>query len=522
MKKTKTLLTVLCIINAYAINAQTEFKDVAPLFYKHCGGCHHNGGLQFSLMQYSDIFANAISVRNNILSGYMPPWPPDPAYRQFIHERILSNTEKNLIVDWINNGLLPGDTTLAPPIPAFTGTQLKGNPDIVLKFPVLTSTATSADKYYCLNLPVNLAQDRYIRALEFIPGNPAIIHHAVITVDTTGTATNNLAGNCYNFQGQVNIGDYAPGMGPTVFPGNPPARLGMRLKANSIISVQFHIPAGTAGLQDSSELHLFLYPLNTPNIREMFFETLLQNWSFFIPANSTANVAASFPTTGSLLSPVSLYAAFVHSHNTCVKITNYATNNADTIPLIRVPQWNFHWQGQYTYPAMVKIPQGYKLVAEHFYDNTINNPNTPNPNQAVLPGLATDDEMLFDSYIFTPYLPGDEFINIDSLVANDTLFFQTSNLDDDQTIFGMQVYPNPFINAVNFTYSILNAQPVKLIIYNLHGQVVRIYGSVESAGYHTYSWDGKDAMGHTVSSGLYFYRLFAGQKVVSGKLLFEN
>jgi hypothetical protein len=191
--------------------------------------------------------------------------------------------------------MLAGDTTLAPAVPNYTKSELNGTPDLIVKFPKYTSTATTNDMYVCLNIPINLPQERYIRAFEYVPSNRAIIHHAVITIDTTNTAVNDLSGNCYNFQGQINIGDYAPGMGPTVFPGVAPVKLGIRLKGNSTFSLQLHVPENTAGLEDSSELHLFFYPVNEPNVRPMYFETVLQNWNFVVPANAVITASFEFP-----------------------------------------------------------------------------------------------------------------------------------------------------------------------------------------------------------------------------------
>lgn len=90
-----------------------------------------------------------------------------------------------------------------------------------------------------------------------MPGNAPLIHHAVITIDTTGLAVDDMTGGCFNFQGQINIGDFAPGMGPTVLPGIVPTKFGFRLKAGSKMSFQIHVPEGTSGLQDSSRLRIF-------------------------------------------------------------------------------------------------------------------------------------------------------------------------------------------------------------------------------------------------------------------------
>ncbi len=51
----------------------------------------------------------------------------------------------------------------------------------------------------------------------------------------------------------------------------------------------------------------------------------------------------------------------------------------------------------------------------------------------------------------------------------------------------------------------------KVVIYNLLGQEVRILLNEDvEAGFHTVVWDGKNALGYQVASGVYMYRLRAG------------
>lgn len=524
MKHLKILFTLLVItFLTNNLKSQIVYKDVAQIFFDNCASCHHSGGIQFPLTSYAEIKSHPYTLLPNITTNRMPPWPPDANYRHFIREKILSATDKQKILDWLSAGSPAGDTTLAPIAPKFTKSQLNGTPDLVIKFPKVTSTSTTTDKYFCVNVPNGLTKDRMIRAFEYVPGNVSIIHHAVITIDTTNKAVDDLSGNCSNFQGQVNIGDYAPGMGPTVFPGTAPAKFGMRLKANSTISLQLHIPEGTAGETDESEIHFFFYPENETGVREMFFSTLLQNWNFAIPANKVVKVNAFYPTnkTGVPID-LSLYSSFGHSHNTCTSIINYGVKNSDTIPLLKIPNWDFHWQMQYTYTHMVKLPKGYNLVAEHVFDNTSNNPRTPNNNTAVYPGLNTANEMLFDSYIYTAYQTGDENIDIAALLANDPLFSKTNILESNKTFGSVNVYPNPFNIITNIDYTLTSAQFVQLKIYDVLGkEITQIVNNIQSSGFHSVSWNGHDSKGNQLLNGTYFYTLQAGNSLVKGKITKE-
>ncbi|MBD3232267.1 MAG: T9SS type A sorting domain-containing protein [candidate division Zixibacteria bacterium] len=78
----------------------------------------------------------------------------------------------------------------------------------------------------------------------------------------------------------------------------------------------------------------------------------------------------------------------------------------------------------------------------------------------------------------------------------------------------MESYPNPFNASANIRFNLPSDTNVKLSIYNLLGQEVEtLADSYMQAGYHSVNWD---ASGY--SSGLYFYRLRAGDKVIAKQI----
>ncbi len=161
-------------------------------------------------------------------------------------------------------------------------------------------------------------------------------------------------------------------------------------------------------------------------------------------------------------------------------------------------------------------------MAVHKFDNTVNNPETPDHNVPVLPGTNTYDEMLFDSYLFTYYLPGDELVNIDSLLLNDPLFFPTGIVDIDKVINTVRAYPNPFDNIIHLDYHLTTSQFVSVQIFNSLGQEIKdISHRIEASGDHSHEWDGRDNSGKKVSAGVYVYKIQAGQKSTSGKIFLK-
>ncbi|MCK4301698.1 MAG: T9SS type A sorting domain-containing protein [candidate division Zixibacteria bacterium] len=84
----------------------------------------------------------------------------------------------------------------------------------------------------------------------------------------------------------------------------------------------------------------------------------------------------------------------------------------------------------------------------------------------------------------------------------------------------LQNYPNPFNPHTWIDYSLPRRSSVRLVVFNLLGQVVRtIVDGERAAGHHTAFWDARDETGTPVASGVYFYRLTAGDVVESRKMV---
>jgi hypothetical protein len=84
----------------------------------------------------------------------------------------------------------------------------------------------------------------------------------------------------------------------------------------------------------------------------------------------------------------------------------------------------------------------------------------------------------------------------------------------------LQNYPNPFNPTTNIRFALPRESYVTLIIYNVLGQKVRtLVDNVRAAGIYDVSWDGRDAGGNSVGSGMYFYRLESGQGAIVKKML---
>jgi hypothetical protein len=80
--------------------------------------------------------------------------------------------------------------------------------------------------------------------------------------------------------------------------------------------------------------------------------------------------------------------------------------------------------------------------------------------------------------------------------------------------------PNPFNPSTVIAFTLPEATRVELAIYDVQGRLVRVLrGGRAPAGRHEVEWNGRDTRGEPVSSGLYLYRLKAGTKVLTKKMV---
>jgi hypothetical protein len=136
-------------------------------------------------------------------------------------------------------------------------------------------------------------------------------------------------------------------------------------------------------------------------------------------------------------------------------------------------------------------------------------------------------------YDLSEYDTQSVFIGI-QCVSDDAFIFMLDNVgvysdggspNDENTIPVVKTelkgnYPNPFNPETTIRFSVKEAGPVSVEIYNLKGQLVkRLVNEEKTAGEHSVVWNGTDNNNRPVSSGVYFYRMNAGKYSSSKKMI---
>jgi tetratricopeptide (TPR) repeat protein len=386
----------LCAGASAGGNAGVTFSaDIAPILWTRCAGCHvPDGPAPFSLLTFADARQHARQITAVTARRYMPPWKPEPQADAFAGERRLTDRELRLIEQWVEAGAPEGDPlpTSAPP-PSRSGWVL-GEPDLIVHLPAYELPPDGTDVFRNFVVSIPGQRTRYVRGIEFRPGNRAV-HHANLRLDrTSGSRELDAADPGPGYEGVIaRSADYPDGhfLGWTPGQAAPLAPSGeaWTLEAGADLVVQLHMQP--TGRRESVQPAVGLYFSSDPPARRPVILRLGRQ-QIDIPAG-----AAEYRVSDSYALPVDVEVTAVqpHAHYRARDVRAWAElPDAWRRSLITIRQWDFKWQDQYRYASPVRLPAGTTIRAEYVFDNSDANPRNPDhPPRRVSWGWRTSDEM---------------------------------------------------------------------------------------------------------------------------------
>jgi hypothetical protein len=480
IKMYRFLNLLLIILFANVVFAQTPnfSQHIAPIIYNNCTSCHRQGEVgPMPFTNYAEVKAWGAMIKYVTRIKYMPPWSPDPNYRKFVGERTLSDNQIKQIAAWVDGGMPQGNPALEPALPTFPSGSQVGTPDLVLSMPSeYKISGNGIDDYRNFVIPTNLTEDKIIRAVEFRPGNNKMVHHVRLAYETAGAARakDQQSPDTLGYDGFGGFNVPVAGSFDTWTPGKNvlqfPQNIGHKLPAKSDILLQVHYAPTPVPATDKSSVNLFFK--NTTNLRPVKSFGMLHlhlsggPLSFRIPADSIKHFSAKRVTQVDM----SVMSIYPHAHLLCRNWEAYAvTPTNDTIRLIKINDWNYKWQGDYTLPKMIKIPKGSTVYSFATYDNTSNNPLNPSdPPKLVQLGESTFDEMFVFGFTYLDYQSGDE-----NIALSNNLNTSTEGLPFERGSRLYPVYPNPMSRDFSVGFYLDQTMDVNLSFYDLSGRLVK-------------------------------------------------
>lgn len=381
--------------------AITFTKQIAPILFEKCASCHHPGGSgPFSLLTYDDVKKRARLISTVTESRYMPPWLAEPGYGDFGDVRRLTDDQIATIKRWVDEGAVEGAAADLPPVPKFSEGWQLGQPDLVIKMEQpYTLAAGGADVFRNFVLSVPITSTKYVRAVEILPGNKKLVHHANMLIDRSGAlrrrdqqdpevgfAGMDVAIESESFEPDSHFLFWKPGSVPQVEPDG----MAWRLDPADALVINMHMQP--SGKPETIQASVGLYFTDTPPSRFPMLVQLEHDGAIDIPAGK-----ADFLVSDDFTLPldVDVLGVYPHAHYIGKDLQAYATLPDGTRKwLIWIKRWDLNWQAVYQYAKPVFLPKGTVVSMRYTYDNSAANPRNPNrPPKRVVSGDNSTDEM---------------------------------------------------------------------------------------------------------------------------------
>lgn len=364
----------------------TFTKDVSRILQNRCQECHRAGQIgPMPLMTYSDVSSWAKMIKEVVSEDRMPPWHADPKHGKFKNDRRLSPDERAKLLAWIDAGCPEGQAGDMPAARKFAEGWSIGQPDVVYTMPNAYTIPAKAPKggipYKYVVIPTNFDEDKWIQAVETKPGNYEVVHHIIVYIVQGGKRVRDAADGI----GSGLLVAYAPGDLGSVFP--PGAA--KKLPKGASLAFQMHYTPNGVEQTDKSSIGLVF--AKEPVKQEIRTRAVAQQL-FAIPPNEANHKVVSKTT---FAKDALLYSMFPHMHLRGKSFQFEAIYpDSKREVLLSVPHYDFGWQSNYLLEKPLLMPAGTRIECTAYFDNSVKNPNNPDPSRIVIWGEQTWHEMM--------------------------------------------------------------------------------------------------------------------------------
>jgi len=167
----------------------TYNDDIFPIVRAHCGRCHVQGGpAPMGLMSWNDGPDSATpwgeSIRQSIVGEQMPPWYADPQGPAVRGGFGLTAAQSDKLLTWVTGGTPEGDPAKKPGKVTYQARWSGGPPDLKLQMNadyVMAAAEAEATKEFVI--PTGLREQRWVKAVDLLPGAPEIVRNASISLE---------------------------------------------------------------------------------------------------------------------------------------------------------------------------------------------------------------------------------------------------------------------------------------------------------------------------------------------------
>lgn len=360
----------------------TYAQHIAPLLNNRCVKCHRDGEIApFSLTRYEDVIGWEDTILEVIDENRMPPWFANPAHGRFSNDARLSGAEKDLVRQWVENGMPEGDRADLPQPPQFAEGWQIPKPDQVIHMrdEPFSVPADGVVDYQYFSVDPGWDEDKYVYAAEARPDNHSVVHHIIVYVIPPGPKERSA-------RDRSMLVGYAPGAQPHVLEHG----IAMHVPANSRLLFELHYTPN--GSRQSDRSYAGFAFLTKDQVRKHLRGGHASNHKFRIPPGADNEaVTANYRTKRDEL----LLSMTPHMHVRGKAFRYeafYPDGNWEV--LLDVPRYDFNWQLTYHLETPKLLPKGTRIRCTAWYDNSEANLVNPDPSKEVRWGDQSWEEMM--------------------------------------------------------------------------------------------------------------------------------
>lgn len=359
----------------------TYYADAKAIIDSKCATCHFDGGIgPMPLTSYDEVEGFAGLIRYAVAENVMPPWTARGPLNHFKGDRRLSPEQKGMLLEWIDDGALEGDSEDEPPALPRAPREL-ARVDFEVALPAAYTPIQGPDDYRCFPLEWPYEETKFITGLSIEPDNLETVHHGIVYLVQPEQAESVRAQDaadplpgyeCFGTSGGVSawLTSYEPGGYGQEIPGD----LGFEVRPGSVMLLQIHYNTlnGSGPDQSSVQFELEDHVERTGDVQLIMNPAWVAGF-MSIPAGEQDVVHAYTASPIAAGSEYEIHWADLHMHALGkagrIGIVR-ADNPSELEPLLEIPDWAFEWQETYIMQEPVRLHGGDRLYVECHFDNT--------------------------------------------------------------------------------------------------------------------------------------------------------
>ena len=377
------LLVALVLLGAAAAGAAdtpTFSRDVAPILFEKCVQCHRpNQAAPMSLLSYREARPWARGMARAVENGDMPPWSAESDHVVFRNDLSLSAEQIATITGWAAGGAPEGDPADLPPAPTFREGWTLGEPDYVLTLDRVEVPAEGPDLFPKQRIALDLEEERWVQAIEFLPGDRRATHHFQATYTTPRRESGGPIGSGERVSegaaGSGVFGIWTAGMPPYVFPEGT----GRVLGPGTTITMDSHYHPFGEATSDTTRIGIYF---GEGELQREVATVWVANTGIRIPPGAGHHAEEGFFQPDD---DMQILAFSPHMH-VRGKAMTYRIVHADgtSKTLLDVPKYDYNWQWLYYPTEPIDLPASSRIEVTAVWDNSEGNPANPDPTREII------------------------------------------------------------------------------------------------------------------------------------------